>query len=363
MRITFILSSLKLSGGVRDIIEIVNRLAADNHSICLVLPRGTVDSDTERELAPCVEIKTSKIAGTGKLTLLHLVGLAFDLACRVPKSDILVSTQTPTTISTLIASFLFQKGKPVWFYQDYLEMFLDRPIISWILKRALFWHKSAIVLSQYSKEELSRYVKGKRIIVCSVGLSHSEFFHPYNKIDRVGGKDNTKYILTLGDMRPRKGWNDFWTAIDRVIEKIKTVEVWFVSKEDCVFSTTASFKYYFRPSRKVLAYLYSTADVFVSASWWESFGIPPLEAMACGTPVVMTDSRGGREYSRDYENCLLVPPMNPGRLAEAIVTVLEDHELAKKFRYQGPLTAATFTWEASYKKFIGELNRVYSNLD
>lgn len=361
MRITFILSSLILSGGVRDIVEIVNRLANDNHKICLIIPGNTRDDDINKEIAPTVMIKESKFSGVGKLSLFQMIRLSIDLALLVPKSDFIISTQTPTTVSTLIGSVFLGKGKPIWFYQDYLEMFLDRPIISWLLKRALIWHQSAIVLSQYSKEELEKYVHGKKIVVCSVGLSHSEYYHPSEEIDRNKGKGDKKYILTLGDMRPRKGWDDFWQAMELVVQKRSDIEVWFVSKEACVFSTQIPYKYIYRPQRKELAHLYSVCDVFVSASWWESFGIPPLEAMACGAPVVMTDSRGGRDYSFHNQNCLLVPPKEPDLLAEAILLILRDHELETKLRKNGPIIAATFTWEASYNKFLRELERIYND--
>ena len=58
---------------------------------------------------------------------------------------------------------------------------------------------------------------------------------------------------------------------------------------------------------KSLAELYSSADIFLFTSYAESFGLPPLEAMACGTTVVTTDCKGNRDYAIGEYNCLIRP--------------------------------------------------------
>ncbi|MBN1371476.1 MAG: glycosyltransferase family 4 protein [Anaerolineaceae bacterium] len=358
MVITFILSSLRLSGGVRDIVEIANRLANDHRKIVFVVPGKTVDADIQKELSPTIEIRETAHSGAGKLSLINLARLSIELARLVPKSDIIISTQSPTTVSTFIASILLRQGTPVWFYQDYVEMFLDRPVIFWLAKNALRWHKSAIVLSKHSKEELKSRVRGKRVVVCRVGLSHVEFLHPLTADERNENKDQAKSILFLGDMRPRKGWYDFWEAMDYVYKAKPDAKVWFVSKDRCEIPSSIPCVFIYRPDRKEIARLMASCDVFVSASWWESFGIPPLEAMACGAPVAMTDSRGGREYAKHMVNCLMVPAQDPVELAKAIIRILEEPELEATLRKNGPITAAEFSWERSFAIFLEEINRV-----
>ena len=89
---------------------------------------------------------------------------------------------------------------------------------------------------------------------------------------------------------------------------------------------------------------------FVSASWYEGFCNPPLEAMACGTPVVLTDSGGVREYALDKENCLMSPPKDLRRLATNIKSVLTDNTLADSLSQKGLKTAQSFTWQKSIEK-------------
>src|SRR5204862_4047285 len=73
-----------------------------------------------------------------------------------------------------------------------------------------------------------------------------------------------------------------------------------------------------RRGRETLKYYYSAADVFVTVPWYEPFGITPVEAMACATPVIGSNV-GGVKYSvRDGETGYLVPPRDPDELAERL---------------------------------------------
>ena len=120
------------------------------------------------------------------------------------------------------------------------------------------------------------------------------------------------------------------------------------------------FQYVHRPTRSELADLYRACDLFVSASWREGFGVPPLEAMACAAPVVLTDSGGVREYARHEENCLMVPPRDPVALADAMLRVLTEPDLAERLRRNGPPTAARFTWEQAVDRFERALYNLFS---
>jgi glycosyltransferase involved in cell wall biosynthesis len=71
-----------------------------------------------------------------------------------------------------------------------------------------------------------------------------------------------------------------------------------------------------RKGRDVLKYYYSAADVFVTTPWYEPFGITPLEAMACGTPVVGANVGGIKFTVRDRETGYLVPPNDPETLLD-----------------------------------------------
>jgi len=112
-----------------------------------------------------------------------------------------------------------------------------------------------------------------------------------------------------------------------------------------------------RPRPEVLAGLYRRSHVYVNCSWYESFSLPPLEAMACGTPVVSTDNGGIREYAVDGENCLLAEPKDPASIAAQIERVLADGGLAERLRRAGLETARRYTWERASDAFAAALAR------
>ncbi|HEY3079662.1 MAG TPA: glycosyltransferase family 1 protein [Chloroflexota bacterium] len=88
--------------------------------------------------------------------------------------------------------------------------------------------------------------------------------------------------------------------------------------------------------------LYSAASVYVLPSLYEGFGIPVLEAMACGTPVVCSTASSLPEVAGDA--ALLVDPHDPGAIAEAIRRVVTDPDLADDLRRRGLARAGGFTW-------------------
>ncbi|WP_144180789.1 glycosyltransferase, partial [Pseudomonas sp. Kh14] len=79
--------------------------------------------------------------------------------------------------------------------------------------------------------------------------------------------------------------------------------------------------------------LYNFADVFVFPSLYEGFGLPPLEAMACGTPVITSNVSSLPEVVGDA--ALLVSPENVEEIANAMVSIIEDTELKKKLTSKG----------------------------
>jgi glycosyltransferase involved in cell wall biosynthesis len=248
-----------------------------------------------------------------------------------------------------------RKGQPAWFFMDYQEMFDSRPYELWLMRHARHWHQLVLVLSRDSQQELGT----DSAALVGLGLSHPEILCPRPKRPQQASTA-IKSILFLGDARPRKGLADLLLGAEQVYEHTDQIELWIASKQAIDIQSKVPFKCFHRPTRTELAQLYATCDLFVSASWREGFGLPPLEAMACGAPVVVTNSGGVQEYARHGENCLVTPPRNPQALAEAMLRVLTDTALAERLRRNGPLTAAQFTWESAVdrlEKALGQLTR------
>ncbi|MDX2096793.1 MAG: glycosyltransferase [Leptolyngbyaceae cyanobacterium bins.59] len=101
-----------------------------------------------------------------------------------------------------------------------------------------------------------------------------------------------------------------------------------------------------RRGREVLKYYYSAADVFVTTPWYEPFGITPIEAMACGTPVIGSNVGGIKFTVRNGETGYLVPPNDPQAIADRIAHLYQHPSLLQRFQQQAIQRAnELFTWQ------------------
>ena len=97
--------------------------------------------------------------------------------------------------------------------------------------------------------------------------------------------------------------------------------------------------------QEMLKYFYSAADVAVTTPWYEPFGLTPLEAMACGTPVIGSEVGGIKFTVADGETGFLVPPRDPAALAARLQTLLEDRVLLRRMgRAARARVERLFTW-------------------
>ncbi|HLX56750.1 MAG TPA: glycosyltransferase family 1 protein [Ktedonobacteraceae bacterium] len=106
-----------------------------------------------------------------------------------------------------------------------------------------------------------------------------------------------------------------------------------------------------------LMLLYSLADVFVFPSFYEGFGVPPLEAMACGAPVVTSNTSSLPEVVGDA--ALLVDPRSINEIANSITRILESQQLQEELRQKGYQQAARYTWQKSAQKMLTVYRQVY----
>jgi glycosyltransferase involved in cell wall biosynthesis len=95
---------------------------------------------------------------------------------------------------------------------------------------------------------------------------------------------------------------------------------------------------------------YSAADVFIFPSLYEGFGIPLIEAMACGTPVVCSDSPLFREVGE--QALRYADPQQPEAIAREVRSILGQPELAAELRELGLIRAKNFTWQKMAEKTV-----------
>ncbi len=221
--------------------------------------------------------------------------------------------------------------------------------------------------SHYSKEEIVNYLNfsEEKIEVIYHGIDHNLFkIYQEPKVDFELPK---KYILSVGSIEPRKNLIGLLKAYalldDELKAEYKLVLVGFKGWENreimkIIKENERSIFYLGFISDEELAKVYNLASLFVFPSFYEGFGLPPLEAMACGTPVISSNASSLPEVGGDA--VVYCDPNSSLDIKEKISIVLNDKNLQKEMIDKGLKQAKKFSWEKSAKEHTRVFNEVLS---
>jgi glycosyltransferase involved in cell wall biosynthesis len=223
-----------------------------------------------------------------------------------------------------------------------------------------------IAVSQSTKNDIMKYLDVHEDKITMIYEGVDEKYKPVedcSKIKKKYGVD--KFILFVGTLEPRKNIPNLIKAF----AKLNSTEYKLVItgkkgwKYKSIFNTAESLKITdktvftgYVPEDDLPA-LYSAADLFVYPSLYEGFGIPPLEAMACGTPVITSNRSSLPEVAGNA--ALLVDPEDTDELAEAMMKVIGDSCLRDVMTKRGFEQAKKFSWDQCVRKTI----RVYKQIE
>ena len=232
----------------------------------------------------------------------------------------------------------------------YLTRFVPKSI-----KRA----SAVVAVSSSTKQQIIDHygTPADKISIASPAIDHSQYKpSTAGEIEQItkNYKIQGSYILFLGTIEPRKnivGLLEAYAALPESLQKSHQLVLaggkgWLdenimslVNKlGDRVVQTG-----YFQDADK--AALYSGASVFVYPSFYEGWGMQPLEAMACGTPVITSDNSSLPEVVGDA--AILINANDTSAIAGAMQRVLTDEELAAELRQKGFDRAKASSWTAS----------------
>ncbi len=157
-------------------------------------------------------------------------------------------------------------------------------------------------------------------------------------------------VGTIGRLGEAKGYPDFLRAVDLLPADLP-IEIRIAAPNPVAlperFPSTVEHP---RPERE-MAEFYGRCDLFVFSSRGEGFGLPALESMAIGCPVVTTDSGGVRQFAVDGENCVMVPPADAPALARAVEDLVRDPARRSALRAAGIATAESYSQDAVLDRF------------
>ena len=227
-----------------------------------------------------------------------------------------------------------------------------------------------ITISQFSKTEIMKYmgVDEKKIDVIRLGVD-SRYYHPnYRQVDiqtaklKYGVPD--EYFFYQGTIEPRKNLERLIRAYGLLYQRNRDVPALVLAGKkgwlyDEIFRAVTELQL----EKKVLFLGYIDikdipklmcgAVAFVYPSLYEGFGLPPLEAMSCGTPVIASNAASIPEVVGDAG--ILVDPKNEEEIADALGRICTDSQLGKQLRNAGLQRAKEFSWEESAKQVVASI--------
>lgn len=253
------------------------------------------------------------------------------------------------------------------------ELFTKQHLLRFKIFTAIcrFQADSYLTVSNATKADVIRYMKipAEKIEVSPLGAS-SRFSPERDEkaisevMERFGIRD--KYLLCLSTVEPRKNMLRTIKAYEKcILEKNLPYKLVIVGgkgwnngeiydyvneknlQNDVIFTGYVS--------NEDVRNIYANASLFIYASLCEGFGLPPLEAMQSGIPVITSNNSSLPEVAGDA--CILVDPYNIDEICDAIMKILGSEELQKEMREKGIEQAKKFSWETCGKKVLAHLLR------
>ena len=233
---------------------------------------------------------------------------------------------------------------------------------------------NAIVgVSEWTLNDVRKYLNPKNKIMRAIHSGVGRQFSPKNKKEAKAKIQSLfhisdPFILTVGTFEPRKNLEGSFRAFERIVDKIphhllivgqkgwknkKTIREIKKSKN----ISRIHFMGYVEDD--ILPSLYKASDVFLFPSLYEGFGIPPLEAMACGVPVVASNVSSIPEVVGD--GAVLVNPNNPENIAEGILNLLNDSDFREKMILRGKKQAEKYSWDKAAQKMVNLFSDIKNN--
>lgn len=278
----------------------------------------------------------------------------------MPANVIPLLSPCPTVVTILDTTILqTPRNFPFW-HRNYSRLF-----IPWTAKYA----SMILTISQQSKQDIVKQLNVAPDKVVVTYLAASPRFRTISEREISEARERyglDSFILTVGTLEPRKNLIRLLQAFALFRQRGFSHQLVHAGPRGWLFEDVLagvrrlglddSVRFLGRVPLEDLVGLYNAASVFVYPSLYEGFGLPVLEAMACGCPVITSNASSLPEVVG--EAGIMVDPYNVQWLADAIQQVLEDTVLAQDIRQRGLERAKLFSWQRCARETLAVYHQV-----
>ena len=221
--------------------------------------------------------------------------------------------------------------------------------------------RKIMTVSDFSKDDLIKHLPNlkDKITVSHIAVDHMDNVGFDDSVLSENGLKENQYLLAVSSMHPNKNFN----LIIKTLEEMENFNGQIViagGQNTKVFSNTFVKK---NPNVKFVGYvtdeqlksLYSKARAFIFPSHYEGFGLPPLEAMGLGCPVIASTAASIPEVCE--EAAIYFNPESSVELKECINKIYKDDQIVEEMRHKGLKRKETFSWEQTTKILLNELKK------
>ena len=232
-----------------------------------------------------------------------------------------------------------------------------------------------ISISEYTKQEFCEYTRMSPDRVFVTYLAAAAHFHPiqdYNVLVETKARYHIPkgdYFLSLASFQPRKNFSHLIRSFFKFLSEEKNQDLYLVlvgekgwNYEQIFLTANMSEKFKSRiiftgyiPDEDLSA-IYTGAKGFIFPSLYEGFGLPVLEAMQCGVPVIASNVTSLPEVVGDAG--ILVNPKDQDELCQAMLSLLQDSLLCESLRHKGLERSQKFSWQKCADKTVSVYNKV-----
>ncbi|OBR91785.1 MULTISPECIES: glycosyltransferase family 1 protein [Clostridium] len=248
----------------------------------------------------------------------------------------------------------------------YLKVFSD------YIPKAIPQCDGIITVSNFSKKDIMKAFDFPEDKIYVTPLASEEIYKPLDKrISKYVAKRyysiTGDYILYVGGFSPRKNILGLIESFSKLVSSYKSpLNLVIAGNKGISYSIYKNRAEELNISDKVifpgfismdhLPYIYNGAELFVYPSFYEGFGLPPIEAMACGIPVIVSNATSLPEVVEN--GALLVDPTDQTNLYESMLTVLSDNDLRNKLISSGMKRASELSWGKTTQNTLDAYNKI-----
>lgn len=264
----------------------------------------------------------------------------------IPDADVTIATAWQT--AKYLNDYSSIKGKKLYLIQGYETWNGDKQEVDDTWK----YNMEKIVISKWLVS-IAREMKVSNITHIPNALNHDKF----KVIDNI---ENREIIISMMYSNSKyKGGEDGLKVLNKVKEEYPNLKVKLFGKCKAPSNLPKWIEYYRNPNQRFLIEdIYNKSAIFLSTSLSEGWGLPPMEAMACGCAVVSTDSGGVRDFVINNKTALMCEPRNLSEIYNCILKLIRDDNLRIKLANSGNEYVKEFKWDKSFVKFEEVLSKL-----